>query len=243
MTEALQLWKNGKSVYAAAKMTGVPIQTLRDHSLGKINENTTNSGPPSKIGIANEKNLAKHIAEMATYGYGYSKTDVCELGTDFHNYLYPKNQLKKPLGRTWVDGFLKRNNTLSLKKPRSLAMIRAKSCSADVLTKYYDQLETILIKYNLMDSPHLIFNLDETGINTEHDPPPVFTAATSTPQSITSPRTSTTTIITCVSATGQILPPFFIFKGKRFSENLMSGALPGSGCDMSPSGWSNVWRT
>ena len=57
MTEALQLWKNGKSVYAAAKMTSVPIQTLRDRSLGKINENTTNSGPPSKIGIANEKIL------------------------------------------------------------------------------------------------------------------------------------------------------------------------------------------
>ena len=76
MTEALQLWKNGKSVYAAAKMTGVPIQTLRDRSLGKINENTSNSGPPSKLGIDNEKNLVKHIAEMATNGYGYSKTDV-----------------------------------------------------------------------------------------------------------------------------------------------------------------------
>ena len=118
-------------------------------------------------------------------------------------------------------------------------MIRAKACSADVLSKYYDQLENILTKYNLMGSPHLIFNLDETGINTEHDPPPIVTAAKSTPQAITSPRTSTTTIITCVSATGQILPPFFIFKGKRYSSNLMSGALPGSGCDMSPSGWSN----
>ena len=90
-----------------AKMTGVPVQTLRDRALGKINESTSNSGPPSKLGIDNEKNLAKHIAEMATYGYGYSKTDVCELGTDFHNYLFPKDQLKKPLGRTWVDGFLK----------------------------------------------------------------------------------------------------------------------------------------
>ena len=76
------------------------------------------------------------------------------------------------------------------------------------------------------------------GLTLSMTPPPVFIAATSTPLAITSPHTSTT-IITCVSATGQILPPFFIFKGKRYSENLMSGALPGSGCDMSPSGWSN----
>ena len=85
-----------------------------------------------------------------------------------------------------------------------------------------------------MDSPHLIFNLDETGINTEYNPPSSVYSC-----NINTPCTSTTTIITCVSATGQILPPFFIFKGKRYSSNPMSGALPGSGCDMSPSGWSN----
>ena len=116
-----------KSVYAAAKMTIMPVPTLRDCTLGKISENTTNSGPPSKLGIDNEKILPNTLQKMATYGYVYSKTDVCELGTDFHNYIYQKDQLKKPLDRTWVDGFLKCNNTLSLKKPRSLAMIRGKS--------------------------------------------------------------------------------------------------------------------
>ena len=36
-----------------------------------------------------------------------------------------------------------------------------------------------------------------------------------------------------------MLPPFFVFKGKRFSPDLLEGILPGTKCEMSPTGWSN----
>ena len=35
------------------------------------------------------------------------------------------------------------------------------------------------------------------------------------PPAITSPGSSTTTLISCCSATGQVIPPFFVFMGNR----------------------------
>ena len=46
----------------------------------------------------------------------------------------------------------------------------------------------------------MIFNVDETGINTDHSPPLAYAKTGSSSQAITSPRSSTTTIITCASA-------------------------------------------
>ena len=56
---------------------------------------------------------------------------------------------------------------------------------------------------------------------------------------ITSPRSSTTPLIAACSATGQVIPPFFVFAEKRSTPDLMKGALPSSDHRMSEKGWSN----
>jgi hypothetical protein len=38
--------------------------------------------------------------------------------------------------------------------------------------KYFDELGKILKKYDLCDKPHLIYNVDEKGINTGGGKPP-----------------------------------------------------------------------
>jgi hypothetical protein len=58
------------------------------------------------------------------------------------------------------------------------------------------------------------------------------------PQSITSQRSSTTTIIVGGSAVGNYIPSYYIFQGKRWYGELLEGALAGSDGEMSKSGWS-----
>ena len=41
-------------------------------------------------------------------------------------------------------------------------------------SEYYDDLESILNKYQIKEKPHLIYNLDETGLQPEHRPPSVI---------------------------------------------------------------------
>ena len=59
-------------------------------------------------------------------------------------------------------------------------------------------------------------------------------------QAITSPRSSTTTIIAAGNAVGNHVPPYYVFKGKRWNNNFLDGAPPGSNGKMSESGWSNT---
>ncbi|XP_053380497.1 uncharacterized protein LOC123526886 [Mercenaria mercenaria] len=77
-----------------------------------------------------------------------------------------------------------------------------------------------------------IFNIDETGITPEHTPPNVVGPKGMTIPAIFSDHSGTTTVNACCSATGQPVPPYFVFKGKRFSEELIKGALPGTGAYM-----------
>ena len=118
-------------------------------------------------------------------------------------------------------------------------MAMAKNATKETIASYFEELKKTLDKYNLMDAPHRIFNVDETSLSPEHKPPSVIGPRETPPPAITSPRSSTTTLISCCSATGQVIPPFFVFMGNRSTPDLMAGALPGSAHTMSDSGWSN----
>ena len=90
-----------------------------------------------------------------------------------------------------------------------------------------------------MNHPDLIYILDETGLQPDHRPPNIVAPLDTRPQAITSPRSTTLTLIGCTNALGNSLPPFFVFKGKRYSEELLQGSTPGATGVMSDPGWSN----
>ncbi len=90
-----------------------------------------------------------------------------------------------------------------------------KSASQDVINNYYAELERTLSENNLLDKPHLIYNIDETGITTEHTPTRVLSQKSSKPQSVVSPRSGTTTIISCGNAAGTAIPSILHFQGEK----------------------------
>ena len=87
------------------------------------------------------------------------------------------------------------------------------------------ELEITLKQHDLTNRPERIFNIDETGFSPEHTPPKVVGPRDIPLQSICSPRSFTTTLIACASATGTVIPPYFVFKGKRDSPDLLNGCL------------------
>ena len=54
---------------------------------------------------------------------------------------------------------------------------------------------------------------------------------------ISGERGINTTVIACVRTSGQYVPPFIIFKGKRANEMLKHGAPPGSYFALTPTGY------
>ena len=89
------------------------------------------------------------------------------------------------------------------------------------------------------DTPVDIWNLDETGVSLDHNPPKIYTCLKDKVFSITAGKSPTTTLVSAVNAIGECLPPFFIFKGVRVTEEMKTGILDGTEFRGSETGWIN----
>ena len=146
---------------------------------------------------------------------------------------------QKALSNCWLYGFPEYwKHKLTSLNERSLESCRAKSVTPEQISSYYDNF---LEKYELKvkDKPMHIFNLDETGLQPYQKPPNIIAAPNIKPQAIVSPKSTTVTFIGCDNAIGNSLPPYFVFKGKTWNQELMKGASPGARGILSDSGWSN----
>ena len=88
----------------------------------------------------------------------------------------------------------------------------------------------------LHDKPENIYNIDETNISLEHNPPKVVCNKRSNAQAITSPRGQNVTLIGSGNAQGNFLPPYYVFTGKRWNPVFIENTCG----EMSENGWSNT---
>ena len=177
---------------------------------------------------------------MGDIGYGCTKTNIQYMATDFCQSLGKNMKSEKGLSSMWFNAFIKQWPDLKLMKPQKLQMSRAKSASKESIDNYFRELGIVLQQNDLMESPARIFNIDETGISLEHASPKIVCAAESNPQAVTSARSSNVTIIAGANAIGNHIPPFYIFPGKRWCDDFLTGAPAGSAGKMSESRWSNT---
>lgn len=136
--------------------------------------------------------------------------------------------MKHSLSNDWFYGFLKRWPELKQAMPQKLSMARAKAASQENIDTYFKELGTILTTHDLHDHPERTFNIDETGVSLEHTPGKIVCGKDSVAQCVTSPRSSNVTIVAAGNAIGNHVPPFYVFKGKRWNADLLQGATTGS---------------
>ena len=125
--------------------------------------------------------------------------------------------------------------TSSLSKARALASTR------DVIDRYFDLLEETLLENELKDCPCQIFNMDESGmpldpksmktIHVRGDPNPVTT---------TSGNKAQITVVACVSASGNYIPPMIIWDRKTLKQEWTTGEVAGTLYGMSSKGWMDM---
>lgn len=127
-------------VKRAAKRYNIPVTTLRDRVLGKINPETLSSGKVPLFTMLEEAKLAEHFKTIASYGYGYTRQESVDLASDFA-YQLGKWTKDHPLTLKWIRGFLKRWPELRVLKPRGLEYARAKLASESALSSYFDNLK------------------------------------------------------------------------------------------------------
>ena len=72
--------------------------------------------------------------------------------------------------------------------------------------------------------PQKIYNIDETDVSTEHNPPKFVCDRSIKPKNIASARSLTVRITVSGNAKGKSIPPYNSFRGQRWNEEFLKGA-------------------
>ena len=188
-----------------------------------------------------ENELAKYLLQAADLYYGLAPKDVrrfafkCAVA---YSLQFPKTWSEKNMaGPDWFTDFLKRNPTLSIKKPQATSLARATAFNKTTVNEFFDNLAKVLERYKL--EPQNIYNMDETGVTTVQRPDHIV-ARKGHKQvgALTSQERGT--LVTCaiaINATGNSVPPIFIFPRKKFQAHFIRDGPPGSIGTANGSGW------
>lgn len=248
LTNAVKAVKeDGISVRLASKKFSVSRTTLQRHLSAFKNggDNTftvkNNNDVWRVFTLEEEKCLVEYLTKASNMHYGLTRHEMMVLAYEFAKSIgkkYPSSwDTNKQAGLKWLTDFLKKH-PLSLRKPRATSIARAAGFNRPVVEGFFEKYKEVLLKHKFESQN--IYNMDESGLSTVHNPPKVI-APKGTKQVggvTSSERGVNVTMISCISATGNSIPPFLIFPRVNFKNHMVNGAPPGTYGTCNPSGWS-----
>ncbi|KAJ8935558.1 hypothetical protein NQ318_019542 [Aromia moschata] len=197
-----------------------------------------------------EQELVDYLLIMEAKLFGLTRIDVRSLAYQLavrNNLPHPFSILHGAAGKDWLRRFLNRHrDVIRIRRPTGTSAARATGFSRASVNEFFTLLETEFEKNNF--PPDRIFNVDETGLCIVQSKCPSVIAMKGKRQigALTSAeRGSLITVVMCMSATGNFIPPLIIFPRKNSNEQLKKGAPPGSIFAFHPSGWiqTNLFTT
>jgi hypothetical protein len=139
-------------------------------------------------------------------------------------------------GWEWCHLYLERHPALKEKVAHNISRKRAQ-VDENKIKLFFQNLEKEVEGV----SPDNIYNVDETGF---HDDPGrkklLFRRSSRHPELIRNATKSCYTVVFCGNASGELIPPFFIFKGKPKWSDWLINAPEGSRMSTSASGWMEI---
>lgn len=230
--------QNGTSVKKAAMMHGINRTTLINHLK---NAHTGKVGRPTLLTPNEEALLVHALTKLGDWGFGIDREAVQTIVMDFLKNcgrdMVFKNQ--KP-GIEWMTSFEARwKAELSRRVGQPLPASRAYACNSAVVDHFFEKLTATVERLDLAGKPQNIFNVDETGFQTDIGKQKVFCKrGLRNPHKTVATSTKTMyTVQVCCSATGQFLPLYVVYKGLHLYGTWCNGGPDDTRYNCSPSGW------
>ena len=229
--------RGGLTIRKAAIEYGVKKSTLHDYISGKVAFGA-HSGPQKYLSDVEEDEMYKFLVNCAKIGFAKSPKEVLSL---VRATLAKKRQVdveEVVVTSGWWSSFQKRYPKLTLRSATKLSYRRAIAEDPEFFDRYFDVLESTLAKNKFLDNPHCIFNCDESGFSLDHKPGKLIgVKGWRQLNCVTSGDKSQISVLACVSAAGQILPPMIIFDRKRLNNELTKGEINGTLYGLPNKGW------
>lgn len=126
---------------------------------------------------------------------------------------------------------------MSLRQPEATSAGRAQAFNKAQVTRFFKILQEVFVENDIQ--PSRIWNVDESAISTVHRPQKIL-AAKGKKQvgALTSAeRGQHTTVVCCMSSSGNFVPPALIFARKKYKHELFDGTPTGTLGLVNESGW------
>lgn len=184
--------------------------------------------------------LKKYVIDIDKRAFGLSKKQFANICFDYaekNNVNHRFNKEKKMAGEGFIRDFMKECG-LTMRKPESTSVARLMAFNRVNVGNFFDVLRDVRLKYSF--TAEQIYNVDETGFSTVATKTPKVISPIGTRRVIkisSAERGVTVTCVCAMSATGNYIPPFFIYPRVRMNPKFLEGAPPGSAAVPHISGW------
>jgi hypothetical protein len=219
----------------AADQCEVPFTVLQRRVSGGMSV-AASARPATALTSEQEKELADFALSLAELGFG---KDAGELRT-LARRMSSNPSFKAT--RQWWARFMRRHPHLSRRRSQGYERLRASAMNCGVVKQYFLLLTSAFIKIaelsgGMQLAAERVYNMDELGFQLNAVQPYIITRkGTKHTASISYNCRVTTSLAVCVSASGFVLPPFFIVKGKNRPSGYLNAATPGSTFEMAKKG-------
>lgn len=239
--QALKLIREDQcSIRQAAKTVGINFVTLSRACKGKETGYIMNR---KVFSDQQEQELTEYVLTCSRMNHGLTTVDLRKLAFNFakaNNITYPGAwNTHQSAGRDWLQSYMKRQKNLSIRKPEATSLGRATSFNRHTVQEFFSNLKLVMEKHQF--HPSNIYNMDETALTTVHVPPKVIAGKNvkQVSQVTSAERGVLVTCICCVSASGNSIPPAYVWPRKtdRNMSGYMKGTTSGSLGLFHDSGW------
>ena len=226
------------SVKKAAFKYGLNRTTLINHLK---NRHSGVVGKPTVLTRDEEAVIVHAIQKLADWGFGIDRDVVTNVVQDFLKNDNRVNPFKtgKP-GRDWMYGFERRwKHELTRRAGQPMPANRAFACNEHVVNDFFEKLESAIDRLQIRNKPQNIFNVDETGFQTDIGQQKILCRrGMKNPHKTVATSTKTMyTVQVCCSAVGKFLAPYVVFKGCHLYSTWMQGGPDNAKYSVSKSGW------
>lgn len=233
----------GKSCNSVAEVYRIPEATLRRYVKKKTNgEELPVHGGRFKGTFSEEQSLElyEYVKNVDKRAFGLTLIQLRQLAFQFAERNGVPNRFnveKRMAGKDWAIIFAKKWK-LSLRKPESTSIARLIGFNKVSVGLFFDIVCDLYKKHQFR--PENIYNADETGVSTVPTKlPRVFSPQGNrrVAKIVSAERGKNTTVVCAANATGNYVPPFFVFGRIRMKDELLHGAPVGSSGCAQKNGW------
>ncbi|KAK0367490.1 transposase [Colletotrichum limetticola] len=209
---ALEAIRGGTSVKRASIEFGIPRSTLRNRQRGQ---------QARAIAFADQQRLPPwqedRLAEWVRIQHALGVAPTHEQVREFAGRVLQAQGDDHPLGKRWIDAFLKRNPSIKVQRSRPMDSRRINGASTEVIRPWFRLLNIPEIKDIRQVNR---YNMDETGIleGKGFNGLVLGMAETNVVRKKEPGSRSWISIIECISAGGRAIKPLLIYKGKSVQQ-------------------------